>query len=1275
MNNTDKEEENALFFQFLQNNPGALQLYQFVQETAEKTEQSQSQSETRCSRGGRTSYRRSTTLPAPTKSPVKTITKSPKKSHSTANIFGKSPGRILNIGSKSPKRRSSALTLGTPSRKSFGKDLNEFTAKTLPLSQDPISQDLVNFPVESKHSSDDKLCFSHGTSSSRVMPLTLPTGERSFYESKSKSARESTRKFTDIEPTAKEMKKRKSKKEVLPQVEKKKRREVEGLDPGPPAPDFIPLPPSLEALGLDMQLDPHNLFLKLVNAVSGIDITAKTWHLRTYKYSFFCNNVVDWMIKRGLSTTRQSALELGLDLQKAGFIEGTSKGVVFKDDKILFQLSHKGRLILREQDSMYFNKIFHPATGVQIKDRLHLRKFNSCFTGEEFVDWLVENNHVSSRERAVRIGREFIDSKLMEHVTLEHHFKDTPLFYHLTKEGVHLRTQLSKNNRSDKEDYPSAFSENSCRTPRTDTQEDSKTIVNSDDDEIKIREDEKLTEEKKLKEEVMAHEETLKHKEAKLKSKEDVKLQDTKKEELRIKEGEVLLKVKEEAKLQSAKLKEEVKAYEETLKQKEDVKSREDTLKPKEQSCKKERTESLSHSTGSIQAITKTIEPPVQAITKTIEPPVQVITKTIEPSVQVITKTIEPPPEQKRPEKPFKSTSQPNMDSRIESIQALLSKSQTKLPVSKPTERAPSSRLLVSAHRAKGPANRSLPSRYQNRIDNINTAKVDNDIKEKVEVEEQGQTDRKVISKNEDVKSSLSFNRKILQDENFRIYLVRNRKFKELDIIHFIVEILSVKKDDTKSYKCREIYKTYMSESSSKQIAFPKHIISQVQSSIESHNLSIDVLNEGLNWAIEQITVLEKEYNSTNQALTTKPETTRTKLSALKSLTTEDIQNTSKDTTVILKSKKLDTGNLPVSTSSSTVNVQLKSDKVLPQVTDLQSKGLLNTRNEVFCTPLWVKVTEKDPRNNLMVRVWKQYYFRLSVDGSKLLCSLTPNGDEVKDLSIDLNMITSGKEVLESKQLSEPENGKYAWSILSLKLVCACKTAPERVSWISSLQSAAEQFQSKKQIPQKVETLSAQTKPTEKVQISAGEKSKPSLEDLLPLVSRAADEKSRDQSVTPRTASLSTSKPVPQSTTSMPVTQSTTPRHAPQSTICSTPKPKPIAQPQDILPLSKIPVTEQNVVEEKQFPEQPLKFSPSTSLPSCQDPFSIILRRFNKRGGVRIVLPSSMEELLSIASEKLKISGIRIREIETEAEITELSLLKHDTPVWVMTAEEEEEFV
>lgn len=69
--------------------------------------------------------------------------------------------------------------------------------------------------------------------------------------------------------------------------------------------------------------------------------------------------------------------------------------------------------------------------NVSIKDRkFRLTTYKQCFVGSEAVDWLVASRHASSREDAVQVGRALAESALFEHVTRDHLFSDSNLFFH-----------------------------------------------------------------------------------------------------------------------------------------------------------------------------------------------------------------------------------------------------------------------------------------------------------------------------------------------------------------------------------------------------------------------------------------------------------------------------------------------------------------------------------------------------------------------------------------------------------------------------------------------------------------------------------------------------------------------------------------------------------------------------------------------------------------------------------------------------------------------------
>ena len=67
--------------------------------------------------------------------------------------------------------------------------------------------------------------------------------------------------------------------------------------------------------------------------------------------------------------------------------------------------------------------------GVEIKERRYrLNTYQSCFIGQELVDWLV-NNYDYSREQATELGQILIEKQIIHHVTDEHPFMDEYLFY------------------------------------------------------------------------------------------------------------------------------------------------------------------------------------------------------------------------------------------------------------------------------------------------------------------------------------------------------------------------------------------------------------------------------------------------------------------------------------------------------------------------------------------------------------------------------------------------------------------------------------------------------------------------------------------------------------------------------------------------------------------------------------------------------------------------------------------------------------------------------
>jgi len=82
--------------------------------------------------------------------------------------------------------------------------------------------------------------------------------------------------------------------------------------------------------------------------------------------------------------------------------------------------------------------MINPVRGISVKNRRWMfRTYKDCFIGTDLVDWFLANNIAKNRIRAVQIGRQLVASNIIEHVTLDHDFKDEYLFYRFTDNFVH----------------------------------------------------------------------------------------------------------------------------------------------------------------------------------------------------------------------------------------------------------------------------------------------------------------------------------------------------------------------------------------------------------------------------------------------------------------------------------------------------------------------------------------------------------------------------------------------------------------------------------------------------------------------------------------------------------------------------------------------------------------------------------------------------------------------------------------------------------------------
>lgn len=69
-----------------------------------------------------------------------------------------------------------------------------------------------------------------------------------------------------------------------------------------------------------------------------------------------------------------------------------------------------------------------------------------------------------------------------------------------------------------------------------------------------------------------------------------------------------------------------------------------------------------------------------------------------------------------------------------------------------------------------------------------------------------------------------------------------------------------------------------------------------------------------------------------------------------------------------------------------------------------------------------------------------------------------------------------------------------------------------------------------------------------------------------------------------------------------------------------------------------------------------------------------MVRKFEKRGGVRVKLPDTLDELLAVGSTELGINAVCAREAATEGLLKSTDGIRDGTVVWLLTQDEESNF-
>jgi len=235
--------------------------------------------------------------------------------------------------------------------------------------------------------------------------------------------------------------------------------------------DRVCISPSMMSLRVSgSSSDAAGISLETIGEIVRNGITVKDIQRgkKVYRNCFVAADAVSFMVDSSLAETRREAVVLGRTLENSlDLFEyvSTTKGSghgnkrPFSDDQLLFRFSEKNLSATRtslfrgsqnEQLSSHSSALSEDDTleladiaeifrkNIIAKDRRwNFKTYKQCFVGKHAVDFLVVSKLATSREDAVRIGRDMMHTfDLFRHVASKHQeFEDQYLYYRFNGYG------------------------------------------------------------------------------------------------------------------------------------------------------------------------------------------------------------------------------------------------------------------------------------------------------------------------------------------------------------------------------------------------------------------------------------------------------------------------------------------------------------------------------------------------------------------------------------------------------------------------------------------------------------------------------------------------------------------------------------------------------------------------------------------------------------------------------------------------------------------------
>ncbi|KAG7458013.1 hypothetical protein MATL_G00233290 [Megalops atlanticus] len=160
-------------------------------------------------------------------------------------------------------------------------------------------------------------------------------------------------------------------------------------------------------------------------------------HLRTYPNCFVAKELIDWLMEHREASDRETAIRIMQKLLDHSIIHHVcDEHKDFKDMKLFyrfrkddgtFPLDNEAKVFLRGQ--RIFEKLMNTENSLLQTREEEGVTFERALVASEFVDWLLQEGEVASREEAEQLGRRLLEHGIIQHVTNKNHFVDGELLY------------------------------------------------------------------------------------------------------------------------------------------------------------------------------------------------------------------------------------------------------------------------------------------------------------------------------------------------------------------------------------------------------------------------------------------------------------------------------------------------------------------------------------------------------------------------------------------------------------------------------------------------------------------------------------------------------------------------------------------------------------------------------------------------------------------------------------------------------------------------------